>query len=120
MNTRFAPNGQCLPNNYPSVPDPAKDGRAVTLVITDFSAFTGAGNGTVPVVTFATFYITGWDGADASCANINEPPPPGAGNGDLWGHYIADINLGAIPNGVACVGPGQQLGVTPCAIALTR
>ena len=122
MNSRFAPGGQCLPNNYPSVPDPATDGRAVTLVITDFSAFTGAGNGTVPVVTFATFYVTGWDGDDqvSSCDSQNEPPPTGAGNGDLWGHYIADVNLGAIPNGTACVGPGQTLGVTPCAIALTR
>lgn|GEM_PF-2690012 len=119
MNTRFA-TPTCLPNNYPSVPDPATDHRAVTLVITDFSAFTGAGNGQVPVVTFATFYITGWDGADSSCNSQNEPAPAGAGNGDLWGHYIADVNLGAIPNGAVCVGPGQQPGVTPCAIALTR
>jgi len=122
MDTRFAPNGQCLPNNYPNVPDPSTDPRAVTLIITDFSAFTGSGGSpaqNVPVVTFATFYVTGWDQATSACDGINEPAPandPTKSNGsNIWGHFIADINLGAVPNGEVCVP-----GVTPCAIALTR
>lgn len=129
MNERFTVNHDsttCDPNNYPNVPDPSKDPRAVTLIITDFSAFTGSGGSQasdVPVVTFATFYVTGWDGAPASCTSgqnpINEPAPPqdtskGQGS-NIWGHFIADINLGAVPNGKVCVA-----GVTPCAIALTR
>ena len=122
MDTRFTLNGKCLPNNYPNVPDPASDPRAVTLIITDFSAFTGSGGNPasdVPVVTFATFYVTGWDQATSLCDGINEPAPPNdptKNNGsNIWGHFIADIKLGAVPNGKVCVA-----GVTPCAIALTR
>jgi hypothetical protein len=129
MNYRFTVNHDsttCDPNNYPNPGPPPtpldKDPRAVTLIITDFSAFSGSGGSQasdVPVVTFATFYVTGWDGAPASCAGKNEPPPPtDATNGqgsNIWGHFIADINLGAVPNGKVCVA-----GVTPCAIALTR
>lgn len=127
MNDRFAPGGVCDANNYPNYQPGELDPRAVTLIVTDWNAFNGSGNTTVPVVTFATFYVTGWSGAPSSCTSgaspINEPNPPlpqQGGNAFVWGHYIADVNLGAIPNGTACVGPGQQLGVTPCAIALTR
>jgi hypothetical protein len=129
MNTRFTVNHDgvtCDPNYYPNPGPPPtpidKDPRAVTLIITDFSAFSGAGGSQasdVPVVTFATFYVTGWDGAPASCRGINEPAPStdtsnGQGS-NIWGHFIADIKLGAVPNGEVCVA-----GVTPCAIALTR
>jgi len=127
MNDRFAPGGVCDANNYPNYQPGALDPRAVTLIVTDWNAFNGSGNTTVPVVTFATFYVTGWSGAPNSCTSganpLNEPNPPlpqQGGNAFVWGHYIADVNLGAIPNGTACVGPGQTLGVTPCAIALTR
>jgi hypothetical protein len=121
LNARFDPTGmKCDANNYPNYPP--DDPRAVNLIITDFSAFTGSGGSTssnVPVVTFATFYVTGWDSADSSCASVNEPAPPqDAGNGkgsNIWGHYIADVSLGSVPNGRACLP-----GVTPCAIALTR
>jgi hypothetical protein len=127
MNDRFAPNGVCDPNNYPNYQPGGLDPRAVTLIVTDWNAFLGSGKTLVPVVTFATFYVTGWSGAPSSCTSgaspINEPSPPQpqqGGNAFVWGHYIADVNLGAIPNGTVCVGPGQTLGVTPCAIALTR
>jgi hypothetical protein len=120
MNIRFLTNGVCDPNNYPNYKPGELDPRAVTLIITTFNAFNTNGKTTVPVVTFATFYVTGWDRADNSCASQNEPPPPGEGKDDVWGHYIADVNQGATPNGTVCVGPGQTPGVTPCAIALTR
>jgi hypothetical protein len=117
MNDRFAPNGQCLPNNWPA--PPADDQRKVTLIITDFSAFSGSGNTTVPVVTFASFYVTGWDGAVSGCTGKNEPAPPtdttnGQGS-NIWGHYMQDVNLSSTPSGRACLP-----GITPCAIALTR
>jgi putative Flp pilus-assembly TadE/G-like protein len=129
MNYRFTVNHDsvtCDPNNYPNPGPPPtpidKDPRAVTLIITDFSAFSGSGGSQasdVPVVTFATFYVTGWDGAPASCNGKNEPAPStdtsnGQGS-NIWGHFIADIKLGAVPSGEVCVA-----GVTPCAIALTR
>jgi hypothetical protein len=117
MNDRFAPNGQCRPNNWPA--PPADDPRKVTLIITDFSAFSGSGNTTVPVVTFASFYITGWDGAPTGCRGINEAAPAAdTSNGqgsNIWGHYMQDVNLSSTPSGRACLP-----GITPCAIALTR
>lgn len=130
MNYRFTVNNDsttCDPNNYPNYQPGELDPRAVTLIITDWNAFDSSGKTLIPVVTFATFYVTGWSGAPNSCTSgaghPNEPSPPlpqQGGNAFVWGHYIADVNLGAIPNGTACLGPGQQPGVTPCAIALTR
>jgi hypothetical protein len=130
MNYRFTVNNDsvtCDPNNYPNYQPGELDPRAVTLIVTDWNAFDSSGKTTVPVVTFATFYVTGWSGAPNSCTSgaspKNEPSPPlpqQGGNAFVWGHYIADVNLGAVPNGQVCVGPGQQPGVTPCAIALTR
>ena len=121
MSARFAPGGVCDLNNYPNYKPGDTDQRAVTLIITDWNAFSTSGSTTVPVVTFATFYVTGWDGAPSSCNGVNQPAPPGdTKKADIWGHYIADVNIGAIPSGTVCVGPGQQPGVVPCAIALVR
>ena len=121
MSDRFAPNNVCDPNNYPNYQPGGLDPRAVTLIITDWNAFNTSGKTTVPVVTFATFYVTGWDGSPSSCNGVNQPAPPGdSKKADIWGHYIADVNLGAVPNGTVCVGPGQQPGTVPCAIALVR
>jgi hypothetical protein len=115
------PNGVCAPNHYPDTTFES-DPRIVLLVDTDFSSFTGSGNGFVPVVTFATFYITGWAGADTSCTNgpnpINEPPPPNGGtaDGNIWGHFINYATGGGIPSGLKCnVG-----SFAPCVPALVR
>jgi hypothetical protein len=122
LNTRFAPNHDCAPNYYP---DTTHDGdpRIVLLVDTDFSAFIGSGGSAgsdVPVVTFATFYVTGWNGADASCANYNEPAPVSAGNNgqnaNVWGHFITYATGGGIPSGIKC----DVTGVAPCVAALVR
>jgi hypothetical protein len=95
----------------------------VMLVDTDFSAYLGnqggSGSSDVPVVNFATFYITGWDGAQASCAAFNEPPPPNSdskGNSsNLWGHFIS-FETNGDPSGIKCAGNS----VTPCVAALVR
>lgn len=123
MNDRLAPGGKCVANNYPNTSDPA-DPRIMRLVDTDFSAFNGnGGNTTVPVITFATFYITGWDGANSSCtspsAPLNEPAPPNAisnGNSaDIWGHFIKDDTDGT-PSGLKCA----VTDLAPCVPALVR
>jgi hypothetical protein len=97
----------------------------VLLVDTDFSAFLGAGGSSqsdVPVVTFATFYATGWNGADASCSSYNEPAPANAGsNGtsaNIWGHFIAYSTGNAKPSGFQCV--PNPTSVAPCVAALVR
>ena len=116
MNDRFAPGGNCLPNTYPTIP--AGDLRVVILMITDFSAFGGNGaNQSVPVVNYGAFYVTGWDQADGSCSNENEPPPPGAGRtGDIWGHFIRYVD----PFAKDGVGRCSLTGLTPCTPVLTQ
>lgn len=97
----------CTPNNWPTAPadvnpfflnyDFANDPRYVTLVITDFTAFTGSGAENIPVKYFAGFYATGWDRGPAGGGNQtgcpdNDPHPLGLSstrdNGDVWGHFV--------------------------------
>ena len=79
-----------------------------------------SGSSDVPVVAFATFYITGWDGAPSQCVSTkNEPPPPNSdskGNSsNLWGQFIS-FETNGDPSGIKC--PGNS--VTPCVAALVR
>lgn len=110
MNLRFA---GCPRNNWVSgstVPDiPAGDPRAIPMIVTSFGAFANNGSGSVPVVNFAMFYVTGWDqGGSGPCgttgAPANEPfPGPGSQSGDIWGHFMKYV--GALPGstgGGAC------------------
>jgi len=124
LNDLLAPSSVCKPNNYPDT-SVANDPRVVLLVDTDFSAFTGSGGSSgsdVPVVTFATFYITGWNGADSNCTNaghpINEPPPANAGttDGNVWGHFINYETGAGIPSGLKC----DVAQFAPCVAALVR
>jgi hypothetical protein len=105
MDDRFTP---CPINHWTNPGDPTKmpvilpgDRRAIPVLIVPLGAFGGSGSGHVPIVDFATFYITGWDyvGAKPPCAD-NEPFPLGASadhKGDIWGHfikYVDSINSG--------------------------
>lgn len=120
LNDKFDPTGSsCAPNNYPTVTP--GDPRAVTLIITDFSAFDGnGGNSSVPVVTFGAFYVTGWDGADRSCSAVNEPAPPSNSintgqSANIWGHFVRYVST---------LGGGSQNcvfnGLDPCVPVLTK
>ena len=112
----------CSPNNYPDTSDD-QDPRIVMLVDTDFSAYLGNQGGStssdVPVVTFATFYITGWDGATNACAAVNEAAPansdPNGNSANLWGHFIS-FETNGTPSGIKCAGNS----VVPCVAALVR
>jgi hypothetical protein len=124
LNDRMTANfgNGCAPNNYPNT-TVANDPRIVMLVDTDFSAYLGNQGGSsssdVPVVTFATFYVTGWDGANGSCAALNGPAPPNSdskGNSaNLWGHFIAYETNGT-PSGIKCAANS----LAPCVGALVR
>jgi hypothetical protein len=80
-------------------------------------------NSIVPIKTFATFYITGWDttGSLPNCtpAGTNEAWP-GTGkskqNGAIWGHWITYTDPTVIGDGTFC--DPTQFGV--CASVLTR
>ena len=111
-------NPTCTPNRWPTNaaeaadffgPDGsgyADDPRYVVLIITDDTAFTGAGNDPLPIKYFAGFYATGWDigGATSGCPDPDGPSgplrgndphpvygssyPPSRDNGDVWGHFV--------------------------------
>lgn len=120
MDDRFAANG-CPANNYPNT---AVDGdpRIVILIVTDFSAFYGSGGGTsVPVVTYAAFYVTGWDSQGSTCSTVNSPYPvdPTVKNdkphGDIWGHFITYVTSATASTQPCAVG-----SLTPCTPSLVR
>jgi hypothetical protein len=123
MNDRFAPGGVCDANSYPTVNE--NDPRVVELIDTDFSAFSGSGGNSasdVPVVTFASFYVTGRDGgpSPSSCSSFNEPAPPGlTANGNtanVWGHFIKYESNNGNPSGKKC----DVTAVAPCVAGLVR
>jgi hypothetical protein len=113
LNDRFA---SCPPNNWPGPLDLAGDPRVVKLIVTDFSALDGSGKTSVPVINFAAFYITGWDGA--TCANNQAWPFPGSSNkGDIWGHFIKYVDsLNTGPTGDPC----DFSSFGPCVAVLTE
>jgi hypothetical protein len=61
-------NDQPLPN----------DPRYVTLIVTNFGAFSGSGATVVPVEVHAGFYVTGWfhQQSAVGCPENDPPPPP--------------------------------------------
>jgi hypothetical protein len=83
-------------------------------------------NAVVPIETFATFYITGWD-TTGSIPNCNPAPGqpgndpwPGVGkskqNGAIWGHWITYTDPNVITNNTFC--DPTKFGV--CGTVLTR
>ena len=89
----------CAPNNWNTgnvitIADP----RAVPMIITGPSDL-GTTNGTapIPIREFAVFYVTGWSSGKSGVkgCNNNDPPPTGAGSGELWGHWTSI----AVPSG---------------------
>ena len=80
------------------------DPRIVQLFLTPFGSFNGSGNGSVPVIGFATFYVTGWAGSGGGfsnpCQGSGDDPAP---DGYIVGHFIKYIDT---------LNPGT--GSTPC------
>jgi Putative Flp pilus-assembly TadE/G-like len=97
LSTRLA--NQSCPNNWASYPNiPPTDPRIVQVFITSYGAFGGSGGSAYPIETFASFYVTAWDGDPCS----SDSPTP---NDQIWGHFIKYIGF-SDPNPVgsgACV-----------------
>jgi hypothetical protein len=112
----------CAPNNWPDAPitpekitalvtDFADDPRLVTLVVTEFGAFSGTGATIIPIRYFAGFYITGKDVSAQSprCAvpGFEEDLHPVYGDtysttkkqklddGDVWGYFVVRVEYGS-------------------------
>jgi len=121
LNDRFGTGAACVPNNYPTFKD--DDPRIVNLVITNFGAFNGNGGNPatdIPVATFASFYVTGWDGSnchppDPTKANESYPGVGSSQSGDVWGHFIKYVG-GGTPSSVDC----SPSSLTPCTPALVK
>jgi hypothetical protein len=77
--------------DYPNIPD--NDPRRIHVFLTKFGAFSGTnGAGTVPIVSFAEFYITGWSGQGSGASGCpSNDPVPGDSGGYLVGHFIQAV-----------------------------
>jgi hypothetical protein len=117
MNTRWG--DTC--NNYPNYGANGSDPRLVLIILTDANAW-GSGSGAgvqVPIVRFAAFYITGWDGASGSCVNSNEPYPDSGSSSqlaDIWGHFVKYVDTLGTPSTTVC----DPTSPTPCVPSLTK
>jgi hypothetical protein len=127
LNTRILGTDKPLvctsPNDWSSYPDlDPDDPRIIHVFITPFGAFSSTGNDeTVPVVGFATFYVTGWTGQgggfDNPCQGFGDDPVPNNDPGTIVGHfirYIAQVNSGT--NGQPC----DEDSLTPCVAVMTE
>ena len=112
----------CTPNNWPDPPitpdeitnlvtNFGDDPRLVTLVVTEFGAFSGSGSTIIPIRYFAGFYITGKDVSAQSprCAvpGFEEDDHPVYGDtystsklqklddGDVWGYFVVRVEYGS-------------------------
>jgi hypothetical protein len=87
------------------------DPRIISLFLVPFNSLNGNGSSTVPVIGFATFYITGWSG----------DPCPGAtpvtNQGDIAGHFIKYVSPNNNNGGTTPCDPNS---LAPCVPVLTR
>jgi hypothetical protein len=93
------------------------DPRIISVILVPFGVFSGSGSGTVPVLDFATFYITGWagqgQGFNNPCSATDDDP---GGKGNIVGHFISYTQLQGTPSTDSC----DPLALTPCLGVLTR
>lgn len=110
------------PNRWASFPDLDRgDPRIVFILLTPYESFSGSGNQAFPVVEFAAFYVTGWQGNpgfDNPCQGNGDDS---AIRGEIVGHFIKYVQIasgGAGSGGQPCDLSSNGLGV--CVSELTR
>lgn len=90
------PAGQYGANNWPAYPE--GDPRIVPVFLVPFGTFTASGNELVPILDFASFYVTGWSskgqGFDNPCIGNGDQFVPGSEEdaGVISGHFIKTVN----------------------------
>ncbi len=88
----------------------SKDSRLVTVFVTSYGSFGGSGATWYPIQTFATFYVTGWDGDPCK---TDDP----AGQDQVVGHFIKYTTLDASGGGTTTC-EANALG--QCVAVLTK
>jgi Putative Flp pilus-assembly TadE/G-like len=102
-------------SSFPNLPD--GDTRIVSLfIVPPGSNIGGSGNAVVPVIDFATFYVTGWQGSTNNDDPCSGDDRTGLLNGEIVGHFITYIDT--LGNGEGS-GPCDASGITPCTLKLT-
>jgi hypothetical protein len=95
--TACPPAGQPGHNNWSMFPNfPDGDPRILQVFLTPFGSFSGSGSTTVPVLNFASFYITGWTGQGSGfnnpCQGNGDDPVPNNDAGIIVGHFIKYVD----------------------------
>jgi Putative Flp pilus-assembly TadE/G-like len=96
------------PNNWADFPDiNPDDPRIIPLFLTPFNTFTGSGNEVMPVLGFASFYVTGWTaqggGFANPCQGNGDDPVPNNDSGTIVGHFIQYVSsVNATPGSELC------------------
>jgi Putative Flp pilus-assembly TadE/G-like len=128
MNTRILgeskPKTCTSPNQWPEVlSDPdllASDPRLVVMFVTPLDAFDTSGSGSVPIRSFAYFYVTGWKGSgggfDNPCEGFGDDVPPDKGY--LMGHFVKYVSR--INDGSSGDTPCDFRAASPCVAVLTE
>jgi hypothetical protein len=113
-----------------NIPIPDDDPRRIAVFLVPFGTFDNGGQGTIPVLDFAEFYVTGWHGKgndDNPCDGFNahrdeywDDSAPGGSNKnnitEISGHFIKQI----VPNTGDTQGACDPLGLTPCVAVMTK
>jgi putative Flp pilus-assembly TadE/G-like protein len=116
------PSSCTAPNHWSQFPNiNPGDPRILDVFIVPYGSFSGSGSGTVPVLKFATFYVTGWTasggGFSNPCQGNGDDPVPNNDAGNIVGHfikYVSALNQGG-SNGQPC----DPNGFEPCVAVLT-
>ena len=85
------------PNHWSNFPNlNPGDPRLLQVFLTPYGSFSGSGSGTVPVVDFAEFYVTGWTGQGQGfnnpCQGNGDDPVPNNDAGYIVGHFIKYVD----------------------------
>lgn len=96
------------PNNWADFPDiNPDDPRIIPVFLTPYNTFTGSGNEVIPVINFASFYVTGWTaqggGFANPCQGNGDDPVPNNDPGTIVGHFIQYVSsVNATPGSEPC------------------
>ena len=94
-----SPGGACPPDRRNFWPDWQEgDRRIMPVFVVPFGSFDGSGSGTVPVIDFAFFYVTGWtsngNGFRNPCKDDGDVFVPGTegDSGAISGHFLKYVS----------------------------